>query len=120
MHGERRLIARTDPFPLHPDAHVHVAARQDIGGFLAQVLVNVLQLLKSPAVDGLEKTALLDPVFRGDILTGKVILFENLKKMPARGMLLQVIKDQGFQISRLQIFEMIGNELFTSPSHLTN
>jgi hypothetical protein len=51
-----------------------MSRREDDGCFLAQVVVDGLQLLKSPAVDRLEKTALFDAFFRGDVPACKIIL----------------------------------------------
>ena len=38
------------------------------------------------------------PFFEGNVLAGKVVLFQGLEEMPAGGMLLQVKVDEGMEL----------------------
>ena len=71
------------------------------------------QLFKAPGVNGFAEAAFLDSLFRGDVFTGEIILFEDLKQMLSRGMFLEMEKMRALGWSS----KVICNGLFPRDSN---
>jgi hypothetical protein len=58
----------------------------------------VHQLFKTSGIDGFSKTALFYSLFGGDMVTGKIIFFKDLKELLGGGVLFQMEKDECLEL----------------------
>ena len=65
---------------------------------MLQRFEDLQELFEAALVHGLEERTFGDAFLRGNVLAGKVVLFQGLEEMPAGGMLLQVKVDEGMEL----------------------
>jgi hypothetical protein len=97
-HGQGGIDQRTvDRNEISESGHVLGDGKLGRRLFL-QMLINMNHLLQAPRVEGLEESTFLNPAGRSDVGGGKIFLGQDLKQVPPRRMLFEVVIGQDFQL----------------------